>query len=125
MTTTTSRVETVTQQELAALVGVDRTTIHAKHGRGLRFQPGGGKTNRYPTTAAFSWWIGHEVARGLKLDLAGAEPIALARYCLDAGRGRWEAEATEYGAQMGYSEAECLMAVGKVQGLALAGKLRS
>lgn len=123
MPTTTSQFDTITQQELSRILGVDRTTIHARHGQGLRFQPGAGKSNRYPATAAVSWWIGSELSRRMRLGLTGVEPIALGRQSLADGGGDWAAEAVDLGAAMGYSEAECLVAVGKVQGLEAAGRI--
>lgn len=125
MATTTSASDTVTQQELSGILGVDRTTIHAHHGQGLRFRAGPGKSNRYATTAAVSWWIGSELSKRLRLSLAGAEPLALGRYTLAEGGNGWAADVVDLGADMGYSEAECLLAVGKVHGLIAAGRIVS
>ena len=111
----------LSQGELADIIGVDRSTIHAWQRDGLPYEAQGrGKPGRYIAPVALNWWGGREAVRKQGLNITCPKLTALYGHSLGmGGQPDWEKSAKRLAALMNVTGPEFYRLFGMVQGMKL------
>jgi len=72
--------DNLTQQQLATMFGVDRTTVRNWQNAGMPYNPptGKGQKANYSMGVCFYWRVGHKLGRELDIKLTQLQKIAFA-----------------------------------------------